>query len=76
MTDSLGTREILESEYAQIKNVQDANAVQKKEMGDAVSSTASRDAKIEELDSWMSDFFGIARLALQDKPDLLSKLGL
>ncbi len=70
------TREMLDSEYIEIRNVQDAYAVQKKEMGDAISSTAVRDTKMEELDSWMTDFIGIARLALQDNPDSLSKLGL
>jgi hypothetical protein len=70
------TREMLDAEYAEIKNVQNAYAVQKKEMGDAVNSTTVRDSKMEELDSWMADFIGIARLALQDEPDSLSKLGL
>ena len=52
------------------------NAVQKKEMGDAVESTTFRDARMAELDNWMADFIGIAHIALQDNPDSVKKLGL
>lgn len=76
MADFGRTREMLEAEYKEVKDVQEAYAVQKKEMGDAVESTTFRDARMAELDNWMADFIGIAHIALQDNPDSVKKLGL
>ena len=70
------TREKIEAEYKEAKDVIGAYAVYQKEAGEAQESTAIRDKKMEELDIWMSEFIGIARIALQDSPDSLKKLGI
>jgi hypothetical protein len=70
------TKELLEVEYKEVLDVNEAYARQKKETGEAVESTMLRDERMEELDSWMSDFIGIARIALQFQPESLAKLGL
>jgi hypothetical protein len=70
------TRAILEAEYKEVLDVKDAFAQQKKEIGEALESTMVRDTRMEELDAWMSDFIGIARIALQSNPEYLTKLGL
>jgi len=70
------TRSMIEAEYKEVKDVQNAASVQKKETGEAIESTSTRNAIMAELDSWMSDFIGIIRIALQDMPDSLTKLGL
>jgi len=70
------TKELLEAEYKEVLDVYDAYAKQKKETGEAVESTKLRDECMDELDSWMSDFIGIARIALQFQPESLTKLGL
>jgi hypothetical protein len=70
------TRQMLEAEYKEVLDVKDAFAQQKKEIGEALESTMIRDTRMEELDAWMSDFIGIARIALQPNPEYLTKLGL
>ncbi len=65
----------LEAEQALLQVVRDANVVQLKEMGEAQEATELRDAKMDELDDWMSDFKAVARVALEDNPQWLEKLG-
>lgn len=54
--------------------VAEANAVQEKEKGEAQEAKL-RDAALDALDQWMSDFIAIARLALEERPQYLKKLG-
>lgn len=46
------------------------------ERGAAQQATATRDAAFDALDEWMSDFIAIAKIALEDEPQLLEKLGI
>lgn len=70
------TRSLLVAEYKEVLDVSNAYTQQKKETGEALESTIARDSRMEELDSCMSDFTGIARIALQSNPEYLTKLGL
>ena len=53
-----------------------AYLTQKKKIGEAQQSTKARDVAIDKLDDWMSDFIAIARVALEEKPQFLEKLGI
>ncbi|MGB3779640.1 MAG: hypothetical protein WA960_14865 [Tunicatimonas sp.] len=44
--------------------------------GDAEEATRSRDLSLRALRLWMKEFYGIARVALADKPQLLEVLGI
>jgi hypothetical protein len=70
------TKAILEAEFKEVKDVIDAYAAYKKEMGEALESTKIRDEKMGLLDDWMAKFIGIARIALENKPEALKKIGL
>lgn len=70
------TSEDLTQARAQVEAVAEANSTQEKEKGNAQDATEARDAAVEALDEWMSDFYAIARIALSDQPQQLEKLGL
>lgn len=70
------TKEKLETEQARISEVEAAAAKQKNETGDAQAATDKRDARMEELDKFMSEFVAFARIALDEDPQRLEKLGI
>ena len=45
-------------------------------MGKAQQSTKDRDYALDKLANWLSDFIAIARIALEDRPQLLEKMGI
>ncbi|UXP31641.1 hypothetical protein N6H18_14930 [Reichenbachiella agarivorans] len=49
---------------------------QLKEKGEAQDATEKRDEALDALQDWMSDYIGIARVALEDDPQLLEMLGI
>jgi hypothetical protein len=65
----------LEAEAALVQAVVDASAAQDKERGEAQEATKVRDAKMDELDQWLSDYKAIAQVALDDSPQQLEQLG-
>lgn len=69
------TGEKLAAGQAQVDEVEALAAAQKKETGEAQQATQARDAALEALDAWMSDFVAIARIALEENPQWLEKLG-
>ena len=69
------TAEKLAAGQAQVDGVEALAAAQKKETGEAQQATQKRDEALEALDAWMSDFVAIARIALEENPQWLEKLG-
>lgn len=69
------TQEKLTAGQAQVDEVEALSAAQKKETGEAQQATQIRDAALEALDNWMDDFLAIARIALEENPQLLEKIG-
>jgi len=65
----------LEAEQALVQAVVAANLVQEKEKGEAQDATKQRDASLDAMDAWMSDFKAIARVALEENAQWLEKLG-
>lgn len=70
------TSEILEDGQAEVTAVEMANAHQKQERGAAQASTEARDAALRALEAWHTDFIAIAKIALEDQPQLLEKMGI
>jgi hypothetical protein len=58
----------------QIKNVEDKRVVYLREKGESEDATQKKDKALAEMDRWMSDFYAVAHIALEDKPQLLEAL--
>ncbi len=58
-----------------VRQVVVASAAQDKERGEAQEATLLRDAKLDELDQWVSDYKKIAQVAVSDSPQQLEQLG-
>jgi hypothetical protein len=65
----------LEAEAALVDVVVVASAAQDKERGEAQQATLLRDAKLDELDQWVSDYKKIAQVAVSESPQQLEQLG-
>lgn len=65
----------LEAESTLVQAVAIAKAAQDKERGEAQEATKLRDAKLDELDQWLSDYKAIAHVALDESPQQLEQLG-
>ena len=61
----------LEVAQTEMEAVQAANLAQAKEKGEAQAAAKARDAAIDILRVWLSDFIDIARIALRQNPQLL-----
>ena len=70
------TKAKLTEEKKLVDKVVALNAKQEKEKGEAQSVTKRRERSMDRLDAWMSDFRAIARVALEDKPQWLEKIGI
>lgn len=70
------TLSVLEDASAAVEDVGTKLAAQLKEKGEAQEATEERDAALEALLDWRSDYFSIARIALEEEPQLLEILGI
>lgn len=46
-----------------------------KEVGESEQATKEKDKALSELDDWMTEFYMVAKIALEDKPQLMESLG-
>ena len=70
------TTEELNGTIEQISNLELARAEYLREKGESQDSTKSKDKAFEEIDDWMSEFYAVAKIALEDNPQLLESLGI
>lgn len=70
------TSDALEAGLALVDGVAAAKARQQRRKGDALDATEARNEALRALDEWMRDFTAIARVALEEEPQLLEMLGI
>jgi len=58
-----------------ITDLEAARAVYLKEKGESQDSTKIKDAAFAKIDDWMSEFYAVAKIGLEDNPQLLEALG-
>lgn len=59
-----------------IGETETARANYLREKGESEDATKQKDAALAKLDDWMSEFYDVAKIALEDHPQLLEALGL
>lgn len=58
-----------------ISELEAARAVHQKEKGESQDATKAKDAAFAEIDDWISEFYAVAKIGLEDSPQLLEALG-
>jgi chromosome segregation ATPase len=58
-----------------IADLEAARAEYLKEKGESQDATKAKDAAFAKMDDWMSEFYAVARIGLEDNPQLLEALG-
>ncbi len=70
------TDEELSSGSEKVTAVEGARADYLREVGESQDATKVKDKAITEIAVWMREFYDVARIALEDNPQLLETLGL
>lgn len=58
-----------------IGELEAARAEYLREKGESQAATKAKDAAFVKMDDWMSEFYAVAKIALEDQPQLLESLG-
>nr|WP_320021725.1 hypothetical protein [uncultured Draconibacterium sp.] len=58
-----------------IGELKTARAEYLREKGESQDATKAKDAALAKMDDWMSEFYAVAKIALEDSPQLLESLG-
>jgi len=66
----------LNTAKALIPEVETLRAKYLKEKGESQDATTVKDTAFAKLDDWMSEFYAVAKIAMEDNPQLLEALGL
>lgn len=58
-----------------ISDLESTRAEYLKEKGESQDATKAKDSAFAKMDDWMSEFYAVARIGLEDNPQLLEALG-
>lgn len=69
------SKDELEAAKSSISSLEAARSEYLREKGESQEATKTKDTAMAAIDDWMSEFYAIARIGLEDKPQLLEVLG-
>lgn len=69
------TQEHVTAVIVQLNELENARGAYIQAKGNAQNATKTKATAFKELEKWMSSFYAIARIALEDEPQLLESLG-
>lgn len=69
------TEEDVKNQLKEFPEVEKAYAVYLQEKGESQQATRDKNKAFEALDKWVSKFYKVAKIALEDRPQLLETLG-
>ncbi|AKP50231.1 hypothetical protein [Cyclobacterium amurskyense] len=58
-----------------ISDIEAARSEYLQEKGESQDATKEKDATFAKMDDWMSEFYAVVRIGLEDNPQLLEALG-
>lgn len=68
------TETTLDAQLAQLSKTEKAYAAYAQEKGENQQATKDKNKALNEVDKWVREFYSIAKIALEDKPQLLESL--
>ena len=69
------TTDDLTAANTSISDLEAARAEYLKEKGESQDATKAKDSAFGKMDDWMSEFYAVAKIGLEDNPQLLEALG-
>ena len=69
------TSEDIQAVLAKITKLETARADYLREKGESQDATKIKDSAFAKIDDWMSEFYAVAKIGLEDHPQLLEALG-
>lgn len=69
------TEEDVKNQLKELPQVEKAYAVYLQEKGESQQATKNKNNAFDALDKWVSKFYKVAKIALEDRPQLLETLG-
>ena len=69
------TPEEINATISLISNLEVARATYLREKGESQDATKTKDKAFAEIDDWMGEFYAVAKIALEDNPQLLESIG-
>jgi hypothetical protein len=69
------TPEDITATNTKVTDLEKARAEYLREKGESQDATKAKDAAFAKIDDWMSEFYAVAKIGLEEKPQLLEALG-
>lgn len=69
------TEEVAKEQLKEIENIITLRTKYEKESGQSQQATQDKNKAFADMDKWIREFYAVAKIALEDKPQLLESIG-